>query len=114
MRFWAIAALVVAVLFIDGCGGGGSTPVVKVSISPQSVTLRGGDTQRFIGSAYGAMNSTVTWSVNGKPGGDASVGTIDSAGIYTARFSSVHWVDSIPTAARSSSSNRCSLKSVKL
>jgi uncharacterized protein (DUF1800 family) len=30
------------------------------------------------------MNSSVTWSVNGKPGGDVSVGTIDSTGLYTA------------------------------
>ena len=85
MRFWAITAVVAAVLFLNGCGGGSSPPPpVKVTIAPQSATLRGGDTQRFFGSTSGAVNLAVTWSVNGTPGGNATVGTIDSSGLYTA------------------------------
>jgi uncharacterized protein (DUF1800 family) len=75
-------------LLINGCGGGSSTPppppVVSVTIGPASVTLRGGDTQQFFGFAANASNPAVTWSVNAIPGGNASVGIIDSTGFYTA------------------------------
>ena len=90
MRFWALAILVVSLLGIDGCGGGsggGSTtgpPAITITISPPSVTIRGGGTQQFIGQAFSTPNSAVTWSVNTIPGGNASVGTIDASGLYTA------------------------------
>lgn len=77
-----------SVLLIEGCGSGGGTvptpPAVTVTISPQSVTIRGGGTQQFSGQAFSTPNSAVTWSVNTIPGGNASVGTIDSTGLYTA------------------------------
>jgi uncharacterized protein (DUF1800 family) len=87
VKFWAFAVLAPTVLFIDGCGGGSSTtppPVVSVAISPQSATVRGGDTQRFVSQTFNVSNAAVTWSVNGIPGGNQSAGTIDSTGIYTA------------------------------
>ena len=75
-------------LWIQGCGGGSSTPTgptpVVVRVSPLSVTLRGGDTQQFSGQAFNTPNSAVTWSVNGIAGGNASLGTIDGTGLYTA------------------------------
>jgi len=48
------------------------------------VILRAGDSQRFFATVSGAADFSVTWSVNGKPGGDPTVGTIDSLGNYTA------------------------------
>jgi len=48
------------------------------------VTLRGGDSQRFFATVFGAADPSVTWSINGKPGGDTTVGIIDSSGNYTA------------------------------
>ena len=59
-------------------------PAITVSVFPQSVTLRGGDTQQFTGQAVSTPNHSVTWSVNGIPGGNPSIGTIDGTGFYTA------------------------------
>jgi uncharacterized protein (DUF1800 family) len=75
-------------LWIAGCGGSGTVvtppPAILVKVSPQSVILRGGDTQLFFGQAFNTPNSAVIWSVNAIAGGNSSVGTIDSTGLYTA------------------------------
>jgi hypothetical protein len=57
---------------------------VKVSVSPQSVSLSGMNTQQFSASVSGTSNAAVTWSVNGVSGGNSSVGTVSSAGLYSA------------------------------
>ena len=87
MRFWLGLAAAAAVVSITGCGGGGGSsppPVITVSVNPQAVTLRSGDSQRFFATISGAANPSVTWLINGKPGGDTTVGIIDSSGNYTA------------------------------
>jgi hypothetical protein len=43
-----------------------------------------GATQSFAATVTNTTDTTVTWSVNGTPGGYASAGTIDADGIYTA------------------------------
>jgi uncharacterized protein (DUF1800 family) len=53
-------------------------------VQPSSASVRGGDTQQFTAAVSGAANTTVTWTVNGIAGGNATVGTIDAAGLYTA------------------------------
>jgi Glycosyl hydrolases family 39 len=68
---------VVALLLSSGTNG------VAVSISPTSATLKTGGTQQFTGSASG-NNPAVTWSVDGIAGGNSGVGTISTAGLYTA------------------------------
>ncbi|MEO8603392.1 MAG: DUF1800 family protein [bacterium] len=57
---------------------------IGVTVSPANATLQGGDTQQFQATVTGNANQAVTWSVNGSVGGDASVGTISGAGLYTA------------------------------
>ncbi|MCX6595796.1 MAG: DUF1800 family protein [Acidobacteria bacterium] len=59
-------------------------PPVTVSVSPATVTISTGNTQAFTATVTNAPNSAVTWSVNGIAGGNATVGTIGSSGIYTA------------------------------
>ena len=54
----------------------GSTPSVSVSVSPASVTLVSGGTQQFTANVTGTANTAVTWT--------ASVGSINSSGLYTA------------------------------
>ena len=54
-------------------------PPVSVSISPTAATLYGGQTQQFSSAVSNTTNPAVTWSVN-----PTSVGTITSAGLYTA------------------------------
>ena len=58
---------------------------VMVSVSPATnVTLRAGGTQLFTATVSNASNTAVTWEVAGISGGNSTVGTITSAGLYTA------------------------------
>jgi hypothetical protein len=60
------------------------TSDVLVSVSPASANLQLGKTQQFTASATGTTNNAVTWQAGGVTGGNSSVGTISSAGLYTA------------------------------
>ncbi|WP_342379760.1 glycosyl hydrolase family 18 protein [Myxococcus stipitatus] len=55
-------------------------PVVKVSITPATVTLPPGGTQAFTATVTGTSNTAVSWAV---PQGNAG-GVITSTGLYTA------------------------------
>lgn len=59
-------------------------PTVSVAVSPGTTTLMLGGSQSFKATVGGASNTSVIWSVDGVPGGSSGVGTIDSAGVYTA------------------------------
>lgn len=61
----------------------GTPAAVSISVSPQSATLRGLDSVQFKAGVQNAKNKAVNWSVNGISGGNASVGTISSSGLYT-------------------------------
>lgn len=56
----------------------------SISISPPTVDLVVGKTQQFTPTVTGNSNSNVTWAVAGISGGNSSVGTITSQGLYTA------------------------------
>ena len=60
-----------------------ATPV-SVSISPTSASVRVKQTRQFTATVLNATNKTVTWKVNGIAGGNASVGTISTSGLYKA------------------------------
>ena len=57
---------------------------VSVSISPQSASVRIRRTRQFTASVQGTTNTKVTWQVNGVTGGNATVGTVSTSGLYTA------------------------------
>jgi hypothetical protein len=57
---------------------------VSVTISPGNVSLQRGETQPFVAKVAGSSNQNVIWSVDSVKGGNASVGSISSAGVYTA------------------------------
>lgn len=61
-----------------------NTASTTVSISPSSASVALGSTRTFSATVSGPSNKTVTWSVNGIAGGSTTVGTISSAGLYTA------------------------------
>ena len=70
-------------------GGGGSSnpndpPPVQVMISPTNATLHAGETQQFSVQVSNASTAAVKWSVGGIAGGNSTVGTISTAGLYTA------------------------------
>ena len=55
-----------------------------VTVSPQNAFVAAGQVQQFTATVTGESATTVTWSVNGTAGGNATVGTIDANGNYTA------------------------------
>lgn len=58
--------------------------IFDFSISPGGTLLAPGATQQFTATIQGLTNTTVTWSVDGNAGGNNSVGTISTSGLYTA------------------------------
>src|SRR5450432_2961398 len=89
-----IAVTVVLALLVAGCAGigsksGGSTTPppdagVAVAVAPSTAMVRAGATQPFTATVTGNANTSVTWSVNTVAGGNATSGTIDTTGVYTA------------------------------
>ncbi|MGC2661314.1 MAG: DUF1800 family protein [Bryobacteraceae bacterium] len=57
---------------------------ITVTVSPATKTVRGLTSATFYASVTGNNNRSVTWAVNGIVGGNASVGTISTAGVYAA------------------------------
>jgi Protein of unknown function (DUF1565) len=55
---------------------------ITVSISPTSVTLKPSQSAQFSATVSGTSNTAVTWLVNGVIGGNSSVGSITSSGMY--------------------------------
>ena len=72
----------------DGTGTGYSASaqvtVWSFTISPAAATVAPGGTQQFTATIQGITNTSVTWSVDGINGGNNSVGTISTTGLYTA------------------------------
>lgn len=75
-----------ACVILNGCGGD-SVPnqpaAISVSLSPSSATVLIGGSQQFAATISNTPDQSVTWSVNGTPGGNATTGTISSSGLYT-------------------------------
>ncbi len=61
-----------------------SAPAVAVTVSPASTSVAAGNTRNFSVTVTGTSASAVIWAVNGMVGGNASVGTISSSGVFTA------------------------------
>jgi hypothetical protein len=82
--------------FLVACGGGGSSsppppPPISVSVNPSMVNtlypnLTGAplQAQQFTATVHNSSNQAVNWQVNGTAGGNATFGTIDTSGNYTA------------------------------
>lgn len=90
-RIYWVLILPGLVLAFVGCGGVGAAPVngnslsaVSISITPQSVNVNTGALQPFQANVSNSSITTVTWLVNGIPGGNSTLGTIDKNGNYTA------------------------------
>ena len=56
----------------------------KVTIAPPAASVRCGNQQTFVATVSGALNTSVTWTVNGVAGGTPPEGTITASGVYTA------------------------------
>lgn len=87
----AFLALLTAVAGTLGCGGGGAVappspppPSIAVSVAPSSGSVVLGNQVTFTATVTNTTDMTVSWSVNGFGGGNSTVGTISSAGVYIA------------------------------
>ncbi len=81
------AGVAISILQTFGCAGTSTTrtPIpVSVTISPVSATVGARGTQQFTATVENTGNTVVTWQVSGVTGGNATVGTISSSGLYTA------------------------------
>ena len=58
--------------------------VISVSVAPTGASVAAGTTQQFTATLKNTSNTAVTWQVNGVNGGNSTVGTISTAGLYTA------------------------------
>lgn len=83
----ALALSLILVSDLTGCGG--SSPASSQNQGPPSITLTGsgqvrlGSTDSFAATVTNLLNTSVTWQVNGVAGGNTTVGTISSSGVYT-------------------------------
>lgn len=57
---------------------------VAVQVSPSSASVVAGGTRALSATVTGTSNPAVTWSVNGIVGGSPALGTVSTAGLYTA------------------------------
>src|SRR5579863_5658893 len=80
-------------LIVAACGGGGSggsgssvvTPATVVTIAPTSASVViGTGSVSFSATVSNATDTGVTWQVNGATGGNPTVGTIATSGVYSA------------------------------
>ena len=82
--------LTLAILWCAGCsggqaaGGGGNPAGITVTVFPSATSAVVGQTVPFSVTVTGTTNSTVNWEVAGVAGGNSTVGTITSSGLYTA------------------------------
>jgi IPT/TIG domain-containing protein len=60
------------------------TGAVAVVVTPATAMVRTGNQQAFTATVTGALNLSVTWTVNGVAGGNSTIGTIAANGTYTA------------------------------
>src|SRR5207244_4070599 len=82
-----LAAVAMSILELFGCTGISTTrtpiPVI-VTIAPVSATVAASGTRQFTARVQNTSNTAVTWQVNVVTGGNATVGTLSSSGLYTA------------------------------
>jgi len=93
-KLLALIICVAALPFIAACNGITSAnvpvtppsapPTPTVTVQPSSPSVVAGATQLFTATVTNETNTTVNWSVNDVPGGNSTVGTITSDGLYTA------------------------------
>jgi hypothetical protein len=87
------ALTLTAALSLQGCGSSGSgspppplppPPAIVVALTPTSSSVLLGNSQTFLATVTNTTDTTVEWTVNGVSGGNTTLGTISSAGLYTA------------------------------
>ena len=85
----ALVSLLVPVIFVSGCSShttgnpnGTNSPQPSVAVAG-ATQVRLGSTTTFTAAVANLTNTAVTWQVDTVAGGNSTVGTITSAGVYT-------------------------------
>ncbi len=79
--------MVAGALFLAGCSSPATVnelPLPVVTVSPVSATVQAGSPLQFQVSVVSTTSTTLTWAVNDIQGGNSTVGTVTSAGLYVA------------------------------
>ncbi len=58
-------------------------PPISVVVSPAAAAVRLGGIQTFMATVANAVAPSIVWSVNGQPGGNATVGWVTTNGVYS-------------------------------
>src|SRR5438445_3096533 len=59
-------------------------PPIAVTVNPTNASVLLGNQVTSTATVTNTSDTAVSWSINGVPGGNATLGTITSAGVYTA------------------------------
>jgi hypothetical protein len=110
---------VIPLLVLPGCGGGaasttnggngngGGTSNVSVSVSPKRAAVAmTAQTQQFTAPVTGdSQNRGISGSVDGTAGGNATVGSISSSGLYTPQQAVAHTIAATSVADATNSAS---------
>ena len=98
-----LAVLIVAALSFIGCGGGGSSTPVTVTISANASSVQTFQTVQFSATVTGTSNQAVTWSLSCTATATtvSACGTISASGTYVAP-------NTVPTIATQNSTDPAS------
>jgi uncharacterized protein (DUF2141 family) len=69
---------------IDPNSGQAKQSGITVTVSPTAATVNLSSTQQFNATVLNSTATSVSWSVNAVPGGNATSGTVSASGLYTA------------------------------
>ncbi len=93
MKRSALVVLAALAVLLGGCAqailpgdpGAGSGPgLTALTVTPSAATIPGVAQQQFTAKTGDGSKPAVNWSINGIAGGNATIGTIDANGMYTA------------------------------
>src|SRR5438067_13885397 len=94
-RLQTLAAfLLLLLLCLCGCGAPTATlPALTFSMTPTAVVIKPGQSVQFTVKTSGGPD--IQWLVNDIPNGNATVGTLDAGGKYTAPMQTSHLTVSV-------------------
>jgi hypothetical protein len=87
-RVASLLVVIAGAIFLASCGSGGgpgtNVPLPVVTVSPASTSLPTGGSLQFTANVVSPTSTTLSWYVNNILGGNATIGTINQAGLYSA------------------------------
>jgi hypothetical protein len=114
LKFLLFLFSLAAICISCGAYVSGPPPPVSVTVTPGSAQPFAGQTVQFKATVQNATSNGVNWLVNQVPGGNVTVGTIDSTGLYTAPASVPNQPTVTVTAVLQSDSTKTGSSSVTI